>query len=241
MQAWSITDIGKKRKENQDSTFIKLDYERKLALLVVCDGMGGVNGGSEASRLAVEAFSDAVWKGTEDASFDAAALLSKAAETANSEVYTRAITDPSYMGMGTTLTAALVRENEATVINIGDSRTYHLSGDVIRQVTDDHSIAGDLFRSGRITREEYDHFPDKNIITRAVGTDSAVQSDVFKVALREGDALLLCSDGLTNMVPDKEILIMASGSDPEKACKTLVKRANKAGGKDNISVVLFRL
>ncbi|MCQ2446623.1 MAG: Stp1/IreP family PP2C-type Ser/Thr phosphatase [Clostridia bacterium] len=241
MQAWSITDIGKKRKENQDSTFIKLDYERKLALLVVCDGMGGVNGGSEASRLAVEAFSDAVWKGTEDASFDAAALLSKAAETANSEVYTRAITDPSYMGMGTTLTAALVRENEATVINIGDSRTYHLSGDVIRQVTDDHSIAGDLFRSGRITREEYDHFPDKNIITRAVGTDSAVQSDVFKVALREGDALLLCSDGLTNMVPDKEILKMASGSDPEKACKTLVKRANKAGGKDNISVVLFRL
>lgn len=241
MQTWSMTDIGKKRKENQDSTYIKLDYERKLALLVVCDGMGGVNGGSEASRLAVDTFADTVWKGMESAAFRAEKLLIEAAEAANKEVYTRAVTDPSYMGMGTTLTAALVKENAATVINVGDSRTYHIRKDTIRQITNDHSVAGDLFRSGRITREEYDHFPNKNIITRAIGTDAQVTPDIFTVELEEGDALLLCSDGLTNMVPDADILKMVTGTDPEKACRSLVKNANKAGGKDNISVVLFRL
>ena len=241
MQAWSMTDVGKKRRENQDSTYLKIDHEQNIALLMVCDGMGGVNGGAEASRIACEVFSEYVWNGLTDkiGKEEARSLLKNGLHAANDAVYTQAIIDPSYMGMGTTLTAALVIKESAYIINVGDSRTYHVK-DKLVQITDDHSVAGDLYRIGSITKEEYDNFPDKNIITRAVGTDPEVQGDLFRVKLAEGEGLLLCSDGLTNMVPDGEILdVLNSGKTPAEACHTLVDMANQAGGKDNISIVVF--
>lgn len=245
MQAWSLTDVGKKRKENQDSTYLKLDHKRNIALLMVCDGMGGVNGGAEASRIACEEFSDFVWNGLKDDPWEeigeekAALLMKNGVTAANRAVYTHAISDPSFMGMGTTLTAALIVGNEGYVINVGDSRTYCMK-DELHQVTDDHSVAGDLFRKGSITREQYDKFPDKNIITRAVGTDPEVYGDMFRLKLDEGEVILLCSDGLTNMVPDADIReVLKADYSPSEACRKLVDMANQAGGKDNISIVVF--
>ncbi|MBR6762587.1 MAG: Stp1/IreP family PP2C-type Ser/Thr phosphatase [Clostridia bacterium] len=245
MQAWSMTDVGKKRRENQDSTYVKLDHERNMALLMVCDGMGGVNGGAEASRIACEEFARSVWDTLSGkiSGKEAVALLEKGVSAANMEVYTSAISDPSYMGMGTTLTAALIVGEDAYVINVGDSRAYHLkrrAKDKLKQITDDHSVAGDLFRKGSITKEQYDTFPDKNIITRAVGTDPQVYGDVFELRLDKGEVLMLCSDGLTNMVPDMAIeQVLKTSETPADACQTLVDMANRAGGKDNISIVVF--
>ena len=243
MQAWSRTDIGKKRTENQDSIFVRLDYERNIALLVVCDGMGGVNGGREASRIAIESFTDFIWGEVKESSRgeEIVLILRNAVTAANRAVYTKAVSDPSYMGMGTTLTAALVVGENGYVINVGDSRTYKIEDGVIRQITDDHSIAGDLYRSGTITKEQYDKYPNKNIITRAVGTDPEVYGDIFKLVMREGERLLLCSDGLTNMLSDEEILrIIEDSEGEEEACDRLVNEANRAGGRDNIAVALFR-
>ncbi len=243
MQAWSKTDIGRKRRENQDSSCVKLDFERNIALLVVCDGMGGVNGGREAASLAIEHFVDFVWDAItpETEGEEAVLILRNAVTAANRAVFTRAVSDPAYMGMGTTLTAALVVNGSAYVINVGDSRTYKID-EGIRQVTDDHSLAGDLFRNGTITREQFDTYPNKNIITRAVGTDPEVYGDIFKLAMEEGEGLLLCSDGLTNMLSDEEILtIVRNAESEEEACERLVNGANEAGGRDNITVVLFRL
>ena len=243
MQAWSKTDIGKKRRENQDNSYVRLDYERNIALLVVCDGMGGVNGGREASGLAIESFTDFVWEavGEESTGEEIVLVLRNAVTAANRAVFTRAVSDPAYMGMGTTLTAALVIGNTAYVINVGDSRTYKID-ETIRQITDDHSLAGDLYRSGTITREQFDTYPNKNIITRAVGTDPEVYGDIFKLVLEEGDWLLLCSDELTNMLSDEEILErVTSAESAEAACEKLVNDANEEGGKDNITVILFRM
>lgn len=242
MQAWSKTDIGRKRRENQDSTYVKLDYEKNIALLVVCDGMGGVNGGSEASSLAIESFVDFIWDAVREDSSDedVVLILRNAVTAANRAVFSRAVSDPAYMGMGTTLTAALVIGFRGYVVNVGDSRTYRI-GDGIRQITEDHSLAGDLFRNGTITREQFDSYPNKNIITRAVGTDPEVYGDIFKLALAEGEGLLLCSDGLTNMLSDEEILSVVNEAESEEAaCEKLVDLANEAGGRDNVSVVLFR-
>ncbi|MBO4406710.1 MAG: Stp1/IreP family PP2C-type Ser/Thr phosphatase [Clostridia bacterium] len=242
MQAWSKTDIGRKRRENQDSTYVKLDYEKNIALLVVCDGMGGVNGGSEASSLAIESFVDFIWDGIREESSDedVVLILRNAVTAANRAVFSRAVSDPAFMGMGTTLTAALVIGSRGYVVNVGDSRTYRI-GDGIRQITEDHSLAGDLFRNGTITREQFDSYPNKNIITRAVGTDPEVYGDIFKLALTEGEGLLLCSDGLTNMLSDEEILKVVNEAESEEAaCEKLVDLANEAGGRDNVSVVLFR-
>ena len=243
MQAWSKTDIGKKRRENQDNSYVRLDYEKNIALLVVCDGMGGVNGGREASSLAIENFTDFIWDavGEENTGEEIVLILRNAVTAANRAVFARAVSDPAYMGMGTTLTAALVIGGTAYVINVGDSRTYKLD-ETIRQITDDHSLAGDLYRSGTITREQFDTYPNKNIITRAVGTDPEVYGDIFKLVLEEGEYLLLCSDGLTNMLSDEEILqtVLSAGSE-EEACEKLVNDANEEGGRDNITVILFRM
>ena len=243
MQAWSKTDIGKKRRENQDNSYVRLDYEKNIALLVVCDGMGGVNGGREASSLAIESFTDFIWDavGEENTGEEIVLILRNAVTAANRAVFARAVSDPAYMGMGTTLTAALVIGGTAYVINVGDSRTYKLD-ETIRQITDDHSRAGDLYRSGTITREQFDTYPNKNIITRAVGTDPEVYGDIFKLVLEEGEYLLLCSDGLTNMLSDEEILqTVLSAESEEEACEKLVSDANEEGGRDNITVILFRM
>ena len=243
MQAWSKTDIGKKRRENQDNSYVRLDYEKNIALLVVCDGMGGVNGGREASSLAIESFTDFIWDavGEENTGEEIVLILRNAVTAANRAVFARAVSDPAYMGMGTTLTAALVIGGTAYVINVGDSRTYKLD-ETIRQITDDHSLAGDLYRSGTITREQFDTYPNKNIITRAVGTDPEVYGDIFKLVLEEGEYLLLCSDGLTNMLSDEEILqTVLSAESEEEACEKLVSDANEEGGRDNITVILFRM
>jgi len=241
MQAWSISDIGKKRRENQDCTYVKIDHQKKIALLAVCDGMGGVNGGAEASRLAIEIFTDFIWDCVQaDTSDEEAVLLLRNAVTAaNRAVFDRGISDPAFMGMGTTLTAALVLDKDCFVVNVGDSRTYKLEDD-LRQVTDDHSVAADLLRNGTISREQYERYPEKNIITRAVGTDPEVYGDIYKLYMKEKEALLLCSDGLTNMVDDQKIAeIMTEEHTPEEICTGLVAAANEAGGKDNISVVVF--
>ena len=243
MQAWSKTDIGKKRRENQDNSYVRLDYEKNIALLVVCDGMGGANGGREASRLAIESFSDFVWEaiGEDSSGEEIVLILRNAVTAANRAVFARAVSDPAYMGMGTTLTAALVIGGAAYVVNVGDSRTYKID-ETIHQITDDHSLAGDLYRSGTITREQFDTYPNKNIITRAVGTDPEVYGDIFKLAMSEGEYLLLCSDGLTNMLSDEEILeTVLSAESEEAACEKLVNDANEEGGRDNITVILFRM
>lgn len=242
MQAWSTSDIGKKRQENQDNVFLWLSYDKVLAVCIVCDGMGGSNAGSEASRIAIEVFSDEILRGihSDMESEEINTLAVKASVAANSAVYNKSQTETSCMGMGTTLTAAIISGKTVVIVNIGDSRTYKIN-DKITQITQDHSLAAEFYRSGKINKEQYDNFPGKNIITRAVGTDTETIPDLFEIEFSEGEILLLCSDGLTNMLKDEEILSLASSSeDLSEACGNMINEANKAGGKDNISVILLK-
>lgn len=246
------TDIGKLRKGNQDNFGIYEIAENAL-LLAVCDGMGGAAGGEEASRLALEAFSEEIkavcGPRTENGKLyregiDMHILLSNAAECANKAVYSTAKERPELQGMGTTLVALFIIDSLAHSINVGDSRMYRICDGKIEQITHDHSYVQYLVDMGKLTPEEAKNSTNRNIITRAVGTDQQIEADIENIDLDIGGEetyFLLCSDGLTNMVSDEEIAGIVSGEGtPEDKVQNLVATANANGGSDNITVVLLQ-
>ncbi len=242
MQYWGMTDPGCVRTQNQD-TFHMEELERSCLLCVVCDGMGGAKSGNVASSLACDVFSQTVkngWRsGMGGAEIDA--LLSQAAKLANFTVYDQGKEFEEFTGMGTTLVAALVRGKQVTIANIGDSRAYHIGGEGITQVTVDHSIVQLMITRGELTPEEGRNYPGKNLITRAVGTEPAVECDIFHLDMEPETSLLLCSDGLSNLVEDQEILFeVVHGQAQEECCRQLVEIAINRGAPDNVTCVLVQ-
>ena len=238
MQIWGITHRGAVRKQNQDSYAIEtLDDGRVIGL--VCDGMGGALAGNVASSMAVQLFMEqflGAAPGTDDQE-----RMQHAAAVANQQVFQRSTQDPECMGMGTTLVAALVGNSAATIINEGDSRAYHISAGGISLVTRDHSLVEDLVRRGELTREEAKRHPNKNLITRALGAEPVLMTDCFHEAVEEGDFLLLCSDGLSNVVEEQEMLYeVIHGGDQETCCQRLLDIALERGAPDNVTAVLIR-
>ena len=227
-----FTDPGRKRRRNEDSFVID------PPLFAVADGMGGAQAGEVASRLAAAAFRE-----FHDADgLEPEERLAAIIQEANRRIYERASGDAQVSGMGTTITAALVSADALVIGHVGDSRAYRLRDGHFEQLTEDHSLVADLVRSGRLTPEEADAHPQRSVITRALGTDREVDVDTFSVGVENDDLFLLCSDGLTSMVADEDIRDLLTGArDLEQAGKGLVKAANRAGGEDNITVVLFTL
>lgn len=245
------TDIGKLRKGNQDNFGIYEIAEDAL-LLAVCDGMGGANGGEEASRLALEAFSEEIKavlvprikEGKLDCNgVDLKLLLSNAVSCANKAVFGAANENPELSGMGTTLVALLITKSLSYWVNVGDSRMYKISENSIEQLTHDHSYVQYLVDIGKITPDEARQSTNRNIITKAVGAESEIEPDIESVDM-EGEQdtyFLLCSDGLTNMVSDKDIADIVFGEgEAEEKVNSLISAANTNGGADNITVVLLR-
>lgn len=236
--SFSITDTGRTRKMNQDYVFTSdIPVGPLPNLYIVADGMGGHNAGEYASRYTVDTVAAGI-AGTKEK--DPARVLDAALQAANKGLREQAARDASLYGMGTTFVAASVQGSRLLAANVGDSRLYVLrapSG--IRQVTVDHSIVEELVQAGRIDRETARTRPDKNIITRAVGAEDTLVTDFYRLDLKEGELLLLCSDGLTNMLTDEKIVRIAfSCKNLEEAADRLVFEANMAGGRDNISVIL---
>ena len=240
MNIWGITDVGAVRHQNQDSYHIELLAE-DMALGIVCDGMGGAKAGNVASQLAVETFLEtAKAQPPEQWRNEPEALLHFAAEQANGAVHFRANVDADCRGMGTTMVAALVVGDRAYILNIGDSRCYLVRPEGITKVTRDHSVVEDLVARGQITPEQARQHPQKNLITRALGAESRLRADLFRQPMEHGDALLLCSDGLSNMVSDQELLYeVLHGGPAEDCCRRLLDIALSRGAPDNVTAVLL--
>ena len=243
MQYWAITDAGCVREQNQDTYQIeKLDKNTLLCL--VCDGMGGAKAGNVASALAAEVFVDEIrrtWKeNMEQAQIDQ--MLQAAVKLANFTVFDQGRQFEEFSGMGTTLVAMLVTERETTVVNVGDSRAYRINEGGISRITVDHSVVEMMVQRGELTREEARNYPGKNFITRAVGTETIADSDLFHLDLQQGDFLLLCSDGLSNSVDEQEILFeVVHGDENEKCCQQLLDIAKNRGAPDNVTCVLVQI
>lgn len=237
IRSFSATDIGKKRKLNQDYVYVSEDPIGNLPnLFVVADGMGGHNAGDYASKCTVETLIREVRGCFEK---NPVRILGKAIRIANDQIRRKAKEDESLLGMGTTVVAATCLGHYLQVANVGDSRLYIVNNG-IRQITRDHSLVEEMVRIGGIDRRSARNHPDKNIITRAVGASDTVEIDFFDVELNEGDIILMCSDGLTNMLEDEEIRMILNGQrDIVEKAQELVKAANNNGGQDNISVILI--
>ena len=236
MKTFSMTDIGRKREINQDYVFATDETIGNLpTLLVVADGMGGHRAGDFASRFTVEVLAE---EGQNSKETHPEQILGNAIQTANERLMEEAAKDSRLEGMGTTLVAATILDHVLYFANVGDSRLYLINKE-IRQLSKDHSMVEEMVRLGGLTEEEAKHHPDKNIITRAMGVKDKVEPDFFEYRLKGGDTILMCSDGLTNMVDDDEIFqIVKSARDIVEAVETLIQRANENGGSDNIGIVL---
>jgi protein phosphatase len=229
-EQWYATDVGRQRQGNEDNFFVR------APLFVVADGMGGAQAGEVASEMAVRSFRGGLPDGA------ATEGLVRVIESANQAIHERSRAEEQRAGMGTTVTAAYVAEDEVVVAHVGDSRAYLLRDSELVRLTRDHSLVDELFRQGKITEEQIEHHPQRSVITRALGPEPHVQVDVDRFPARAGDVFLLCSDGLTSMVPEKQLLpLLTEASSLEAAGKELIASANAAGGRDNITVVLFRL
>lgn len=243
MRAWGITDVGLRRRENQDTYAFEAFGAPDTVVAVVCDGMGGVNGGQLASSLAVTTFMQELHARahvnmTEEQVREMEAFC---VQQANGAVYARSLEGAEYHGMGTTLVSAIVSSDTAIVCNVGDSRAYHISSEGIKRVTRDHSVVESLLEAGNITPEQARTHPNRNLITRALGPDKTIECDCFTLPFAKGDSLLLCSDGLIVTVEDREILeIVCAEADGERALARLLELALQRGAPDNVTVVLIR-
>ncbi len=219
------TDPGRRRRRNEDS------YVIDPPLFAVADGMGGAQAGEVASKLAAGA--------VKSRGADVESLI----QEANRRVHQRSLEDPNTSGMGTTLTVAAVADGVVSIGHVGDSRAYLVRDGKLEQLTEDHSLVGELMRSGKLSPEEAESHPQRSMITRALGTDPDVDVDIFSVEPRPDDLFLLCSDGLTSMVDDREILRLVGEKrgDLQELVKALIKAANKGGGEDNITVIAFEI
>lgn len=244
MMLFGLTDTGAVRQDNQDSYAIR-ELSQQLAVAVVCDGMGGAQAGNVASAVAVEAFADAVEEaclaGPPGSGPDRQALLDQACRKANRVVFELSEREPGYHGMGTTLVGALIQPGQLSLANIGDSRAYLLQGGGIRQITQDHSLVQAMVARGDLTREQARVHPKKNLITRALGVEAEVEADFFQVTAQSGDRLLLCSDGLSNVLPDSELLELCREGQLEECCRRLMARTLELGAPDNVSIVMAQL
>ena len=240
IKAVSKTDIGKLRQLNQDFVFTSVYPLGALDnLFLVADGMGGHKAGDYASKCAVETIIEMCSKSRGKKMVTA---ISDAINEANTRIRRKAMEDVNMVGMGTTAVLATVNNDTLTVANVGDSRLYIISAEkTITQITRDHSLVEEMVRMGGIDRVSARNHPDKNIITRAIGATGNVNIDFFEISLKEGDVILMCSDGLSNMLEDKDILeIVTTNDDLQTTANALVSAANENGGSDNISVVLIR-
>ena len=236
MKVFGKTDIGVVRTMNQDYLFYSTEPVGVLPnLFIVADGMGGHKAGDYASRLAVENFVKYVREAKTDVPIR---IVDDAVRYVNRLVLKEASENEDYAGMGTTFVAAFIKDDILFVANIGDSRLY-LIDDELTQVTEDHSFVGAMLRAGEITKEEAAHHPDKNIITRAIGAAKEPKVDFFEVDLEKGDRILLCSDGLTNMVSDEVIQDIFASCYLGDIADELIEEAKKNGGTDNISVIVI--
>jgi PPM family protein phosphatase len=225
------TDTGRQRRDNEDSALAR------APVFVVADGMGGAQAGEVASRIAIEAFEQGLpHEGSPEE------RLADRVREANREIYDRSRTDFGRAGMGTTLTAALLDDAHLAIAHVGDSRAYMFRDGSLQRLTRDHSLVDELVRHGKLTEEQAAEHPQRSIITRALGPEPSVEVDTWTYPVRAGDVLLLCSDGLTSMVSEERVAEVLSSSETlSKAADALIDEANEAGGRDNITVVLFRL
>jgi PPM family protein phosphatase len=225
------TDAGRQRLANEDA------YFARSPVYAVADGMGGAQAGEVAARIAAEAFESHLGE-----TGSGEERLARVANEANRKIFELASTDASRSGMGTTLTGALVSDDEVSIVHVGDSRAYLLRDGELRQLTRDHSLVEELRRRGRLTSEEAEEHPQRSIITRALGPDAEVDIDLHSHQVRNGDVFLLCSDGLTSMVREDRVQqILMDSKSLDDAAWALIEEANRRGGRDNITVVMFRI
>ena len=245
LQAFGLSDIGKKRGRNEDSFLVNQD----LRLFLVADGMGGHSGGEFASRFAVNTVEEVIQSmntdpeatvisGVNSDEADFGDRLRYAIQVASQKIYDQAMFDQELKGMGTTIVAAMVDGNKACIANVGDSRVYLVRGSEIKQLTLDHSLVSEQMRAGIISEDDAKKHRFKNIITRSVGYQEEVEIDITYLDLQLGDILVLCTDGLTNMLDDNEILQIVKENGIETAARNLIQGANNHGGDDNVTVVL---
>ena len=243
MHSWGLTDPGCVRTQNQDAYQME-DLDRNTKLCVVCDGMGGAKSGNIASTLAIDVFVQEV-KRTWNASMTPAKvdqMLRGAVKLANFTVFDQAMQFEDFEGMGTTLTSALVSGKKVSVVNVGDSRVYAITRTGIKQLTRDHSLVQMMVERGELTPELARTYPGKNFITRAIGTEPVVECDLVHTTLEKGDCLLLCSDGLSNMMDDQEILFeVVHGVNKEQCCQRLLEIAKNRGAPDNVTSILIQV
>ncbi len=238
MRAYAVTDIGRERSINQDYVYYSLEMVGNLPnLFIVADGMGGHKAGDIASRYTVETLISLIENSPES---DPVSIINDAIVYVNTLLLEKAKESPDYTGMGTTLVVATICDNILKVANVGDSRLY-IIGNEITQITRDHSLVEEMVSLGEIDRNEARTHSQKNIITRAIGGYETVQPEIFSIDLKERQKIFMCTDGMTNMVEDSQILriVKNSGSNIEAAVENLVEAANENGGKDNISAMII--
>ena len=248
IHVWGITDIGNVRKENQDAFLVEELVPEGYTLCVVCDGMGGPAGGRLASQIGSETCMHTLSARLRELSPEAArnpnewvVISSDATAAANRAIREAALQNPACSNMGTTLVSAVARGENAVIASVGDSRAYHISRDGISRVTHDHSLVQTMVDRGEITPEEARYHPQRNLITRALGPDETVSCDVFSRHMDAGTYLLLCTDGLTNMVTDEELYsAVMCGGEPEAGLRQLLNLSKSRGAPDNVTAVLMQ-
>ena len=244
MKSFGLTDKGKVRKDNQDSYIIEKCEAKDCLIAALCDGMGGAKAGGLASQLSNKAFVSYVYaKLTSRVSraLDFRQILLDACAEANGVAYDYSQFDEAYNGMGTTIVGGVIKNNgNGYIINVGDSRAYYISrrNDAIEQVTRDHSLVEELVEYGAITKDQARRHPQRNVITRALGSEATVEADYYEVNRQSGDILLLCSDGLSNLISELEMLDYAKEyPEPELLCRALMSKALMRGAPDNVTVL----
>ena len=243
MQYWGITDPGCVRTQNQDALYME-NLNKNTLLCVVCDGMGGAKSGNVASTLAMDVFTQEIkrsWRPNMDME-ETDQMLSSAVKLANFTVYEQAQQFEEFTGMGTTLVALLLSGKQATVVNVGDSRAYSITDTDVEQLTTDHSLVQMMIQRGELTPERAKNYPGKNLITRAIGTETIVNCDIFHRRFNAEQYLLLCTDGLSNLLDEQEILFeVIHGADKSSACQRLLDIAKNRGAPDNVTCVLVQV
>lgn len=229
------TDVGNKRNLNED--YIGYFEDDTIGIFIIADGMGGHNAGEVASKLAVDTIIDYIKENKDNN--DIREILEEAISQANRKIYKHSIINEECKGMGTTVTIAVVKDKHAIIGNIGDSRGYLFLGEKLERITKDHSLVQELLDNGTITNEEAFNHPNKNVITRALGTNYTVKADYYNIELKDIDRIILCSDGLTNEVTEMEMKDILLKFDNE-SCPKLIELAKKKGGRDNISIIIFK-
>ena len=243
MQYWGITDPGCARTQNQDAYQIEM-LDKNTLLCVVCDGMGGAKSGNVASSLAVDVFTQEIKRSwIPDMNPEVVdQMLESAVKLANFTVYDQAQQIADFAGMGTTLVAALIQKKQITVVNVGDSRAYCVTQEGVEQLTTDHSLVQMMIQRGELSPDMAKNYPGKNLITRAIGTETVVSCDIFHRRVTGGEAFLLCTDGLSNIVDEQEILFeTVHGNEKESTCQRLMAIAKNRGAPDNVTCVMVQV